>query len=184
MFNHSNKIIEQLSKKLSAYYNVEREIVIHNREIDLLAQSNQKLQHYALNKKIVLDESNLNDYLVFQKEASVPTKEILDDHYTWLKEWAKSKVSSGNQNMRSRFILLLLLEENWLPPKFEQVVKKYAQSFWHKFGLNGWYDTILICYHLPSFAVYAHRKGKDFFDLLKNSSSPDLPELTTKENEI
>jgi len=183
--SHKSSIaLEQLAEILSAYYDVERKVHVNNRQVDLLAQSTQNLQHYAISKKLVLDESQLNDYLVIQRETSAPTADVLMQHFTWLKEWAKGKILSDERHMRSRFVHVLLLEENWLPNNFERMVKKFCESRWLNFGINGWYDTILICYHLPTHSIYSHRKGQDFFDLLEKISKFDLPKLTTKENKI
>ena len=180
--NHkTNIVIEKLAQILSGYYDVQKDIFLDGRKSELLAQSRQKLQHYAISKKLIVDESQLSDYLVIQSETSAPTQEVLSNHFSWLEEWAKTKASSEERHMRSRFVLVLLLEENWLPLNFERIVKKYSKSYWLKFGINGWYETILICYHLPTYSIYSNRRSKDFLSLLEKISEFDKTELTKQE---
>ncbi len=180
--NHkTNIVIAKLAQILSGYYDVQKDVFLNGRKSELLAQSQQKLQHYAISKKLIVDESHLNDYLVIQSETSTPTQELLSNHFSWLEEWAKTKTSSEERHMRSRFALVLLLEEKWLPLNFEQMVKKYSKSYWLKFGINGWYETMMICYHLPTSSIYSNRRSKDFLSLLEKIAEFEKTELTKQE---
>ena len=180
--DNSKRLVERLERLLAAEYEIERNGQLNGQKIDLQARSKQMLQHYALSKKLVIDESRINDFLFCQIESKTLTKELLSQRFDWLRDCARSFISSDACHMRSRFVGILLSETNWLPDDISQVMKSCHQTRWLKWGLHGWYEATLVCYHLPTGTVHSHPKGKDFVAMLEQLGQTSRRDPIEKES--
>lgn len=162
-----NWIVDQLELALSQNYDVEGASVINGRSLALAARSRTALQHYAITRKIVVDESRIDDYITVDSEDKPVTEDLLVRRFEWLEKWAEKAVVSDGGHMRSRFFHILLLKSEWLPADFEIIARRFRRTRWFLLGLHGWMDIQLVCYHLDSGKAYSHRTAAEFGRLLE-----------------
>ena len=168
--NSQEKIIKTFSTQLSGNYDVEHDVYIIDRKVPLLARSKLNYQHYAVSKKIILDEVHVNDYIIVQKKNTISEQDLANDA-SWLKQFGQSEIDQHSQHMQSRFIGFLILEKNIANKIVENNYKKFHRFHWIKFGLKGWYEIFFILYFSHSLTWILPKKGKDFIPLLENLTS-------------
>lgn len=165
------QIINVLSAQLNGNFNIEYDVVIGNRRIPLLAQSNLNFQHYAVSKKIILEEIVVNDFVVCFKPQNTVSELTLKNDAGYLKWFAQIKTISQNQHMRSRFVGFVICDQNSLDEASEKFIRKFHKFYWLKFGFKGWYEIFFIGFFSDSFAWIVPKKGKDFIPLLERLTS-------------
>lgn len=162
------QIINTLTDQLSDNFDIQRDVFLENRKVPLLARSKLNIQQYAVSKKIVLDEVQVNDYIFCLQQKTHILEQDLYDEADWLKQVAQAELALNHEHMRSRFIGFVFSEQNLLNKKTENFFKKYYKFHWIKFGLKGWYEIFFILLFTHSLNWIIPRKGKDFIPLLEN----------------
>ncbi len=148
---------------LSLHYDLDEDVTINHRIVDLLAESKIAVRHYAISRKWVLDEARLYDRLTFLIESRPLTLERLDEYFAWLEGWAGQTIDAGSGHFRSRFVGVLFFERADLSGKpLAKIMKRYSRSRWLRWGLHGWQENLLLVCRLPDCNWYGSRKGKDF----------------------
>ena len=165
--NFQENILKTLSTQLSGNYDIENDVLIVDRKVHLLARSKLNYQHYAVSKKIVLDEVHVNDYIIVPQK-NIVSEQDLENDADWLKQFAQSEIDQYSQHMQSRFVGILILEQNLENKKTENYYKKFHRFHWIKFGFKGWYEIFFILYFANSLTWILPKKGKDFIPLLEN----------------
>jgi hypothetical protein len=163
----NEKTLKMLTDQLSGNYDIESDVSIINQKVSLLARSKLNFQHYAVSKKIILDEIHVNDYIIVQEKKLISEQE-LEDAAGWLKQFAQSEIEQHSQHMQSRFVGFFIVEQNIMNKKTENYFKKFHRFHWIKFGFKGWYEIFFILYFTNSLTWILPQKGKDFIPLLEN----------------
>lgn len=166
MYSPEN-VVTKFSDILSGNYNVKRDLDLNGQKIILYASLNLEIQHYALSKKIILDDFQTFDFLFCWIVQNDLTLSLFEKYRDWLINYAETDRMSKNKHMRSRFVGIIFIDNNFLDPEVSKKIKKFHKFYPIRFGFKGWDEIFFVAFLIKSPSWIIPRKGKDFEPLFE-----------------
>ena len=157
------EIVNALIRILSPFYDLRKDAELLGETVPLMAQSRLTVQHYALSKKLILEQSHLSDSLFFWIQTTCPPFVWFAERFHWLREVQQNNAPEPG-HFRSRFIGIVLIPDAPVPSLRRQL-SRYHHFRWLRFGFNGMSESFLLTYAWAEGKWYGNRRGREFASL-------------------
>jgi len=176
----NSELIRGLTRILSPHFELERDAVVCDRPVPLVARSRVTVQHYTLSKKLVLEESRLFDTLYFWTERPPLSGERLEEYFGCLCRLQAETSRIPANHFRSRFVGIVLVP-GFFASGLRKQVRRYHHFRWLRFGFGGMTESLLLVYDWRTGNWFGNRRGREFAPLLARLrlevwGSQNLPE--------
>ncbi|MFV0499677.1 MAG: hypothetical protein ACK5NF_06595 [Bacilli bacterium] len=150
--------IDDVSERLSFYYDIKSDQIINNTFFDLYAVSNVQNSKYMGSKKVVVYAYNNNSYIYIKKEKVITIDsivEVLDKNVEIL-----LNQSRDDDNHMSTHYTFVFVSDTTIDNETIKFVKKYRKQKSYSFGLNGWSSIGIILISLNNNTVINNKDAK------------------------
>ncbi|MCT4619519.1 MAG: hypothetical protein N4A62_09045 [Marinisporobacter sp.] len=157
--------IEKIEKKLKSHFDIEKDYVYKDLQIDLYAKYYIRNEKYMATKKMSIYAFENNEYC-FIKYFEDLTEEKFKNFIEVLKLAVDDFIQPHSEHMSS-VITGVLVTNSEEDKKISDIVRKFKLHKSFLFGLKGWVDIRLILVHLDKNVVITNKKGKEVQDVYK-----------------
>jgi hypothetical protein len=149
--------IDMLKLKFERHFQIETDITILGRKIDLSAKFSNVSGRTFITKNDIIDKYENHEYCYIKKYDAV-TEEEVNAYGQFLKEIVEECIEPGKDHM-STYVTGVIISNN-IDDNAKKAVEKYSYSKVYSFYLKGWCDVRLICVRLDNNEVITNKTGK------------------------
>ncbi|MCT4605721.1 MAG: hypothetical protein N4A64_06385 [Marinisporobacter sp.] len=157
--------IEKIEKKLKAHFDIKRDYLYKDLQIDLYAKYHIRNERYMASKKVPIYGFENNEYC-FIKYFDDLTEEKLKNFIEYLKLSIDDFVHPHAEHMSS-VVTGVLVTNNEEDKKISDVARKFKFHKSFAFGFKGWVDIRLVLVYLGKSVVVTNKKGKEVQEVYK-----------------
>mgnify|MGYP000049784017 FL=1 len=151
--------LDNIEKKLKAYFDIYRDYSINGYEYDLFAKYHLRMERYVIHKKAVIYAMENNEYCLIKHFKSID-EDTLRNYTDSLIESINELVKPDENHMSSTITGVLVLDYK---PE-DNIIQKIKKFKYHKgfaFGFRGWADIRLILVTMDDNYIVTNKKGKE-----------------------
>ncbi|MDF2547400.1 MAG: hypothetical protein K0R93_2298 [Anaerosolibacter sp.] len=163
----AEEYLNLLETRLERYFDIEKNIMCRNMEVDIFARSFIRNERYIASKKLAVYAYENNEYC-FVKRYKMISEESLTQFTDFLKNAVNDYITPHGEHMSSVLSGIMIFEEE----PGEEIRKQLKAFKFHKsfaFGFKGWVDIRLISVVLARGEVITNKKGKEVQQFYKVS---------------
>jgi hypothetical protein len=157
--------LDQIEKKLSPYFNIQKDYPYKDMEFDLFAQYFLRNERYMISKKITIYGVENNEYCFIKRFPELDEYK-LQQYLNHLEMAVEDFVKPHEEHMSSMITGVILLPKKCNEALIDKIKKfKFHKNF--ALGFKGWADIRLIIVFLDEGEVISNKKGKEVANIYK-----------------
>lgn len=173
--------LNALKRTLAPYFELETTAPRVSSPVpQLIARAHTTLHHYTFSKKLVVEQSDLNDHFFFWLAGQNVSLSFLQECFAYLTAMQASAVEARITHFRSRFVGIVLVSSP-LEKELQGELKKMHRFRWLRLGFGGVSEAMLFVWQIPEGRWFGNRRGKEFEPLLKRFQQELLQEINEEE---
>ncbi len=154
-----SQYLDQLEKKLTSSFDLERDYILDDYSFDLFARYLLRNEKYILLKQAKIYAIENNEYSFVKYFDSIDLSQ-LEEFTTSLIKSIDFLVQPSEEHMSSIITGVIVLQDN-PNPELVKAVKKFKYHKGFAFGLKGWVDIRLLLVTMNQDYIVTNKKGKE-----------------------